>query len=267
MQGHSLEHLRFPATIHSLARAIQQGLRCDQAASFQIRYSIAFPFDRHCMNAKRRSLIDKFSKARLTPIQGDSFQSDQSYHSVVVRGADLSQSRNSDVVIEHSHFDKVDISGGSWTAADLTEILFSGCTLSNLDCCEARFTNNEFHRARATGLSFSDGRLRNVLFSGCKLDLSIFQDAQLANCRFEDCDLREADFQRASLKQVVFRDCDLRNARFVGSSLEILDLRGSHVAGIQIDAEELRGTIVDPHQIADFAPLLGVVVEATPARN
>ena len=45
------------------------------------------------------------------------------------------------------------------------------------------------------------------------------------------------------------------------------DLRGSQIAGMHVDASELRGTIVDPLQVADLASLLGLVVESLPADN
>ena len=42
----------------------------------------------------------------------------------------------------------------------------------------------------------------------------------------------------------------------------MLDLRGSYLAGITIDARVLRGTKVDPAQVADVAKIFGLVVES-----
>jgi uncharacterized protein YjbI with pentapeptide repeats len=91
--------------------------------------------------------------------------------------------------------------------------------------------------------------------------LAVLHDSQISDCRFEACDLREADFQGATLTRVVFRNCDLRNARFPTASFEDVDFRGSHLAGVDIEANALRGTIVDPAQVADIANLFGLIVK------
>ena len=39
------------------------------------------------------------------------------------------------------------------------------------------------------------------------------------------------------------------------------DLRGSLVEGLKLNAQDLRGAVVDPSQAMIFAPLLGIRIE------
>lgn len=128
-------------------------------------------------------------------------------------------------------------------------------------------TDTEFHRTRLTGCNLSGTNLHNVLFYRCKLDLSLFHDSQLTGCQFQECDIREADFQNTVLKRVIFRDCDLRNTRYPSTSLSGIDLRGSQLAGMHADTNELQGALVDPFQVTDIASMLGLVVERLPTES
>jgi uncharacterized protein YjbI with pentapeptide repeats len=219
----------------------------------------------HSMNSKPRSLADVLSETPLKPLSAESLHSDQSYDSIVVRDADIKLSQNTGIFVENGLFEKTDMSQSKWRSFETDQVLFKNCTLANADWSAARHSRSEFQRTRLTGVIFADAILDDVVFSRCKLDLAAFHDAHLAGCRFENCDLREVDFQGATLKRVVFRNCDLRSARFPRVSLEELDLRGSQIAGMYIDATALRGTIVDPHQVADFAAMFGLAVEDLPA--
>jgi uncharacterized protein YjbI with pentapeptide repeats len=79
--------------------------------------------------------------------------------------------------------------------------------------------------------------------------------------RFENCDLSEANFDGAELTDVVFRDCDLRTSRFPGSKMRNVDLRGSQLAGMQIDPPSLHGATIDTIQLLDLAAVFGLIVE------
>jgi len=65
----------------------------------------------------------------------------------------------------------------------------------------------------------------------------------------------------------MFRDCDLRNSRFPGASLDEADLHGSQIAGMHVDANELRGTIIDPSQAADLVSLFGLDAQLLAREN
>jgi uncharacterized protein YjbI with pentapeptide repeats len=92
--------------------------------------------------------------------------------------------------------------------------------------------------------------------------LAAFHGSKFQNDRFENCDLREANFESVELEHVVFRNCDLRLARFPNCVLKNVDFRGSHLAGFQVEPEQLRGACVDLAQLADLSALFGLDVKA-----
>ena len=217
------------------------------------------------MNTDPTPLVDILSHIKLTVIKSECFNSNDSYSAITLDGANLKESRTSNIFVEQALITVTDLSKSKWIGLETIELLCRYCNIANADWSGARMMHTEFHNTRLTGCDFSCTKLRDVLFYHCKIDLSIFHDSQLTGCRFHGCDLRETDFQNASLKRVVFRDCDLRNSRYPGASLSEIDLRGSQVAGMYADANELQGAIVDPFQVADIASMIGLVVNRLPA--
>ena len=219
------------------------------------------------MNADSVLLVDVLSHIQLTALNSELLDSNQSHHAIILDGANLKEFQASDFLVEQAFVAGTDFSNSKWTALELIEVLCRNCNAANVDWSGARMTETEFHRTRLTGCNLSGTNLRNVLFYRCKLDLSLFHDSQLTGCRFQECDLREADFQNTTLKRVIFRDCDLRNTRYPSTSLSGIDLRGSQLAGMDADTNELQGALVDPFQVADIASMLGLVVERLPTKS
>ena len=219
------------------------------------------------MNADSVLLVDVLSHIQLTALNSKLLDSNQSHHAIILDGANLKEFQASDFLVEQAFVAGTDFSNSKWTALELIEVLCSNCNAANVDWSGARMTDTEFHRTQLTGCNLSGTNLRNVLFYRCKLDLSLFHDSQLTGCRFQECDLREADFQNTTLKRVIFRDCDLRNTRYPSTSLSGIDLRGSQLAGMHADTNELQGALVDPFQVADIASMLGLVVERLPTES
>jgi uncharacterized protein YjbI with pentapeptide repeats len=121
-----------------------------------------------------------------------------------------------------------------------------------------------WEKCRGTGFQLLDGNCIEVVFRSCKFDLSAFHGSKFRQCRWENCDLREANFEGVELSNVVFRDCDLRAARFPNAKIIDLDVRGSHLAGIMIDAQRLRGARIEARQLPDLADVFGLIVEPLP---
>ena len=219
------------------------------------------------MDADPTPLVDILSDIQLTVLKSELLDSNQSYCEIILDGANLEPHQASNIFIEQAFIADTDFSNGKWTGLELVELLCRNCNAANVDWSGARMTDTEFHRTRLTGCNLSGTNLRNVLFYRCKLDLSLFHDSQLTGCRFQECELREADFQNTTLKRVIFRDCDLRNTRYPSTSLSGIDLRGSQLAGMDADTNELQGALVDPFQVADIASMLGLVVERLPTKS
>lgn len=214
------------------------------------------------MNELGVSLSRDLRRAVLTSLSLAEIVRGQTYERVILSDEAHPRLQLGGLTFEQAIFDRVDLSESKWSSLEFFEVLLENCTNVNADWSACRLETVEFRRSRLTGTNFAGGNLDDVCLTSCKMDLSILHDSKLSRCRFERCDLREADFQGATLRHVQFRDCDLRNARFPGASFEQVDLRGSQIAGVHIDGSALRGTTVDPAQVADLASLLGLVVRA-----
>ena len=219
------------------------------------------------MDADPTPLVDILSDTQMTVLKSESLDSNQSYREIILDSENLESHQASNIFIERSFIADTDFSNGRWMGLELIELICRNCNAANVDWSGARMTDTEFHCTRLTGCNLSGTNLHNVLFYRCKLDLSLFHDSQLTGCQFQECDLREADFQNTVLKRVIFRDCDLRNTRYPSTSLSGIDLRGSQLAGMHADTNELQGALVDPFQVTDIASMLGLVVERLPTES
>ena len=68
------------------------------------------------------------------------------------------------------------------------------------------------------------------------------------------------DFTGAALSKVVIHNCDARNLRLLDARIDTLDLRGSDIEGIAIDAKSLNSIIIDPTQAPALARAMGIRV-------
>ena len=101
------------------------------------------------------------------------------------------------------------------------------------------------------------------------------QDVLLTGGDQRYCQFRYSRFQPLSLDQVTspsliagrtqslptFRRCNLQNAEMSKARLLNADLRGSRVENLHLNAEDIRGAVVDPSQAMIFASLLGIRIE------
>lgn len=189
------------------------------------------------------------------------FASGRAHEGVAFRDCDIRDRSIDAMTLEESSLTKINGSNVRLTELELADVVVEDCDFANAHWPKASCSEVRVRRSRFTGLNATDARFSNSSFQACKFHLATLHDVHLSDCVFDQCDLREVDFQGAKLNNVVFRKCDLRNARFAGAVVSGLDVRGSHLAGLQIDAESLKGTIVDPSQLIEFSALLGLVVQ------
>lgn len=113
---------------------------------------------------------------------------------------------------------------------------------------------------RLTGLTVTEGDLSDLLFQDCKADFLRLASSQIRNVRFENCVLAEAEFHESTIERVVFVGCDLRNANLAHAKLSEIDLRGSKIEGLVLDAAQLGSLTVDPSQAMVIIQMLGAKV-------
>jgi uncharacterized protein YjbI with pentapeptide repeats len=147
----------------------------------------------------------------------------------------LSNFRMVDVRVERSS-----AANGVWAKPSLRRVAIVGC--------------------RLTGLTVTEGDLSDVLFDECKADFLQLVSSRIGNVRFENCVLTEAEFQESTIERAVFIGCDLRNANLANAKLSEVDLRGSKIEGLLLDASQLGSLTVDPSQAMVIIQMLGAKV-------
>ena len=126
------------------------------------------------MNTDPTPLVDILSHIKLTVIKSECFNSNDSYSAITLDGANLKESRTSNIFVEQALITVTDLSKTKWIGLETIELLCRYCNIANADWSGARMTHTEFHNTRLTGCNFSSTKLRDVLFYHCKIDLSIF---------------------------------------------------------------------------------------------
>lgn len=139
-----------------------------------------------------------------------------------------------------SFFERADCSNATWVDARLVRCAFTGC--------------------KGTGLDLRGAALRDVRFHECKLPEMFLQESSLDRVWFESCNLQHADFSGGKLDRVTIRDCDATGLRLLGARIAALDLRGSRIDHLAIDASAVRNIIIDPLQAPALAESLGARV-------
>jgi len=143
----------------------------------------------------------------------------------------------------------------------MLDVRIGKCGAANADWRGSHLRRIEFVQCRLTGLSMEGADCRETSFMECRADFARFAGARLKNIRFEKCLLADADFSEASLENVMFLECDLRNIDLGRAKLVSVDLRGSLLDGISIQADQLRGLTIDPLQAPALVRMLGARVE------
>lgn len=182
--------------------------------------------------------------------------------------SDLSFSRTAVTGLKHPYlsinnctFNHILFSECELKGAQLTDVRFENCDLSNLSFASAVFYRVEFISCKLLGTNFSETTLNHVRMEGCSSQYINLAMSKMRTVRFSNCDFRNGSFNDSKLMPAAFDGCELLEADFSHTSLRGIDLRTNRIAGIQLNIADLRGAVVTPMQAMELLPLLGVVIE------
>jgi uncharacterized protein YjbI with pentapeptide repeats len=179
----------------------------------------------------------------------------------LIAGARIENRAAGTLRIESSLLEGVSLAGSRFTSILWKDVRLVRCDLANLETRYLTLTRVELIDCRMTGFRAGEADCQDILVSAgdqrhCQFRFSKFKSAEFDSCNFE-----EADFQGTDLSGSIFRKCILRNAEMSKVKLLNADLRGSLVEGLRMNAEDVRGAVVDPSQAMIFAALLGIRIE------
>lgn len=145
--------------------------------------------------------------------------------------------------------------------AQLTDVRFENCDLSNLSFANTTFYRVEFCSCKLVGTNFAETTLNHVYMKECNAHYINLAMSKIRTARFENCDFRNGSFNDSKLMPAAFDNCQLIEADFSHTSLKGIDLRTSRLSGIQLNLPDLRGAIVNSLQAMELIPLLGVSIQ------
>jgi len=163
--------------------------------------------------------------------------------------------------IEASMLEKVSLANCSFGSIACKDVRLIGCDLANLETRGLSLRRVEFINCRMTGFHAGKADCQDVLISEGDQRYSLFRFSRFQSAEFDSCNFGEADFQGTDLSGARFRNCNLQNAEMSKVKLVNTDLRGSRVEGLRLNAEDIRGAVVDLPQAMIFASLLGIRIE------
>ena len=112
------------------------------------------------------------------------------------------------------------------------------------------------------GVNISSSYLKNVLFDKCKMNLFIIGDSNIINVKFSNSSLVEGSLYNNVLnkKNYVFDNNDMSNIT-IYDSMNNVSLVNNNINGININYNNIKGSIISKDQTIILCGLLGVKIE------
>ena len=111
---------------------------------------------------------------------------------------------------------------------------------------------------------------------GTELTAAVMQDTIMEGCQGSYLNLNGSKMKRVALKDMIMEqagmsmiehtdvsleNCTFTKSEWIDTKMSGLDLSDSHIDGIMVDPENLRGLTVNEEQAVAFAELLGLNVK------
>ena len=199
-------------------------------------------------------------------IKGDitesSFElSDDGIYSECICRQNLSGQRAEKATFRCMIFKNAVLNGAVLCGADIGDVRFENCDLSNLDLNDSTIFRVEFIRCRLTGTDLSSSHIRNAVFEDCGGKYANFRFARIEKAAFKNCALQGTDFQSAEISKVIFSGDDFRQAQMSGVPLCGIDFSSCNIDGLCARPEDLRGAIITAEQAVTAAQIIGMKIK------
>ena len=197
-----------------------------------------------------------------TPLEAidiSSFAAD-SYELAAIQGAVLSDASASRLQFDTCVLTRIELDRSKLPNLRMVDVRVEKSSAANGTWASPSLRRVEIIGSRLTGLTINEGELSDVVFRECKADFMQIASSRIRDVRFENCVLAEAEFRECTLERVAFSGCDMRNVNLAQARLIEIDLRGSGIAGLMLDAAQLGSLTVDPSQAMVILQMLGAKV-------
>jgi uncharacterized protein YjbI with pentapeptide repeats len=183
-----------------------------------------------------------------------------SYELAAIEGARLNDASASRLQFDSCRLKRIELDRTTLTNLRMIDVSVERSSAANGTWAKPSLRRVAIVGCRLTGLTVTEGDLSDVLFQECKADFFQLASSRIRSVRFENCVLAEAEFHESTIERAVFIGCDLRNANLAKAKLNEVDLRGSKIEGLMLDAAQLGSLTVDPSQAMVIIQMLGAKV-------
>lgn len=178
----------------------------------------------------------------------------------MIQDCEIENSKANKVIFDKIIFRNVTFTETAFTSAELTDVIFEKCDLSNVDFSDAVIHRTEFKDCKMIGINLSGTTLRNILFDNCLADYAAFRFANIKQVIIQDSFLSKADFSYCKLQKFEFSRCTIDQVQFSGTELNGIDLSDCSFSGLGVFVENLKGCIISREQAYIFANLFGLII-------
>jgi fluoroquinolone resistance protein len=138
---------------------------------------------------------------------------------------------------------------------------FERCDLHNLRAVECSFRGARFPRSSFTKVLSRRSSLTRASFDKCNLSFADLSGLVLQNCEFLSCRLSEASLIDTDLGHSTMLACALDRIDWDRARLAKADLRGSHLAGLDLALlADYAGLMISESEQSEILKQLGVEV-------
>lgn len=141
------------------------------------------------------------------------------------------------------------------------DCIFDHCDFSNLDMQENVFRRVKFMQCRFTGTDMSSSTLQDTLLQDCEASYFNASGTTCKTTEFIRNRFVESYFNMIKHNNLKIQECNLVSSEWLNTKFEGLDLSDSLIDGILVNAENLKGVIVNSMQAIELAKLLGIIVK------
>ena len=103
--------------------------------------------------------------------------------------------------------------------------------------------------------------VKDVLIDDCKCDYINFSDSKIDVLEVKNGLFREARFVSTTLKNVTFNGVNFRGCEFLNTFLKNIDFSSCDISDVRVDANDIKGMIVNESQALILVNLLGIIIK------
>lgn len=198
---------------------------------------------------------------KLSQVEVTMFQDEEYIHDCLIENCTIDEHEAMNIDISQVVFRNVIFNHSCWPFAKITDTIFEGCDLSNMNFNEGFMDRVQLKNCRVVGVNMTEAYLKRTSFTDCNAAYSILSHAKCKNITFQDTSFNKANFYSTTLDDVNFVNCNLDKVQFSKTKLWGIDLSSCEFDQLGINPEDLRGCIIAPDQAIALANIFGVILK------